>query len=158
MAARKRRARDAVRTAGSWMALLAATTLGGDVAAESIHAEVRADGALKKGESFRLIVQTYDAHHASDVKSGRAKPVGSIQRVVSSEELKHGIRVDFVELRAGERDPNDGKGSLVVAWLETTQQAHYELDAREARPRPGSVYGVAHRDTADVKIRLDRTA
>lgn len=138
------------------MALLAATTLGTDVAAEPVHAEVRVDAirarALKRS-AFRLIVQSYDAP-AADMKAGRAKPVGSMQRLVSAEELKNGIRIEFVELRDSERLE---ARPLVVAWLEAVQGT-YELDAREARPRPGSVYGYAHRDACDVKIRLDRRA
>ena len=152
MAARKRRASGVVKAAGSWMALLAATTLGSDVAAEPVHAEVRVEGALK-GSAFRLIVQSYDAR-PSELKTGRAKPVGSMQRLVSAEELKNGIRVDFVELRDAARDQTR---PLVVAWLEAVQ-GNYELDAREARPLPGSVCGYAHRDACDVKIRLDRRA
>jgi hypothetical protein len=140
------------------MALLAATTLGGDVMAESVHAEVRAAGALK-GTAFRLIVQSYDAA-ASDLRSGRAKPVGSIQRVVSADELKNGIRVDLVELRDGDCGNGDARRPLVVAWLEGVEGSvsDYDLDAREARPRPGSVCGFAHRDANDVTIYLDRRA
>jgi len=137
------------------MALLAATTLGSEVAAEPVHAEVRVEGELK-GDSFRLIVQSYDAKAAA-LRAGRAKPVGSMQRLVSAEELKNGIRVDFVELRDGERAEDD-KRPLVVAWLEPVRDGTYDLDAREARPRAGSVCGYAHRSAADVKIRLDRRA
>jgi hypothetical protein len=156
MAARKRRARDAVTKAGSWLALLAATTLGSEVAAVAVHAQVRAAGALP-GQAYRLIVQSYDAA-ASDLQSGRAKPVGSTQRVVSGEELRDGIRVDFVELREGDRAERNGFARpLVVAWLEAVQR-DYDLDAREARPQPGSVFGFARRATGDVKIRLDRRA
>lgn len=164
MAARKRRASDAVRTAGSWMALLAATTLGTDVAAEPVHAEVRIESPalVGKGEAFRLIVQSYDAGDLASLKSGngRAKPVGSMQRVVSAEELAKGIRVDFVELREGERaqaSAENGKRPLVVAWLESVR-GNYDLDARDARPRAGSLLGYARRVARDVKIRLDRRA
>jgi hypothetical protein len=137
------------------MALLVATTLGSEVAAEPVHAEVKAPGELK-GDSFRLIVQSYDAGTAA-LRAGRAKPVGSMQRVVSAEELKNGIRVDFVELRDGERGEAD-KRPLVVAWLEPVRAAGYDLDAREARPPAGSLCGYAHRSATDVKIRLDRRA
>lgn len=138
------------------MALLAATTLGSEVAARTVHAEVKADGALantKGDETFRLIVQSYDATTAA-LRAGRAKPVGSIQRVVSAEELKNGIRVDFLELR-DQRVEEDDKRPLVVAWLEAVRE-EYDLDAREARPRPGSVCGMTHRRATDVKITLDR--
>ena len=138
------------------MALLAATTLGSDVAAESVHAVIKAGEQELKGDAFRLIVQSYDAGAAA-LRAGRAKPVGSIQRVVSAEELKSGIRVDFVELRDGERS-DDAKRPLVVAWLEAVRTVDYDLDAREARPVPGSVCGFAHRNTTDVNIRLDRRA
>ena len=59
MATRKRAARGGTRSAaaGSWLALLAATTLGDG--ADTLHAEVRADG-LREG-AYRLVVQSYDA-------------------------------------------------------------------------------------------------
>ena len=45
--------------AGSWMALLAATTLG--VSGGTVRAEVRAsDNEIVDGDTYRLVVQTYD--------------------------------------------------------------------------------------------------
>lgn len=164
MAARKRPASERVRTAGSWMALLAATTLGSEVAAESVRAEVRADASLP-GDTYRLIVQSYDATTAA-LRDGRAKPVGSMQRFVSAEELRAGIRVDFVELRDAHVTSGEGSGArgdearpLVVAWLEGSDAAgDYDVDARDARPAKESVFGSAHRSSGDVKIRLRRRA
>ena len=159
MAARKRPASERVRTAGSWMALLAATTLGSEVSAEPVHAEVRADAALPS-DTYRLIVQSYDAASSAALRDGRGsqKPVGSMQRFVSAEELRNGIRVDFVELRDGRRSDDDRP--LVVAWLEGMSGAsgEYEVDARDARPAKESLFGSAHRSASDVKIRLRRRA
>src|SRR5258708_38820382 len=62
--------------AGSWIALLAATTLGG--AADTLHAEVRADG-LAEEKPYRLVVQSYDESDGS-VPGRYARPGGSMQR------------------------------------------------------------------------------
>lgn len=136
------------------MALLAATTLGSEVSAESVRAEVRADAGLP-GDTYRLIVQSYDAASSSALRDGRAKPVGSMQRFVSAEELRAGIRIDFVELRDTQRA--DEGCPLVVAWLEGADaSSDHEVDARDARPAKESVFGSAHRSSGDVKIRLRR--
>jgi len=44
---------------------------------------------------------------------------------------------------------------VVVAWVEPGE-ANLEFDARRARPRAGSIYGVAPSETDGVEIRLDR--
>jgi hypothetical protein len=152
MAARRQtttRSRSAA--AGSWLALLAATTLGDG--ADTIHAEVRAkdvgDGA------YRLVVQSYDATDGM-VPGRTARPIGSTQRTVTADELRQGVRVDLLELR----DPGATEASrerpMVVAWIEAAAQ-DLEFDGRTARPVPGSVYGVVAREAGrDVRIRLNR--
>ena len=134
--------------AGSWMALLAATTFGD--AADTLHAEVRAEG-LVDSDSYRLVVQSYDSR-----PNGRSKPVGSLQRAVTADELRHGVHVNLLELRhtaeaAGDQQP------MVVAWVEAGQP-DLEFDARRARPLPGSVYGAVRRDanTHSIQISLSR--
>src|SRR5438128_8534307 len=59
--------------AGSWMALLAATTLGVD-AANTVRAEVRADADLADSREYRLVVQSYDGSHGR-APSFRTRPV-----------------------------------------------------------------------------------
>jgi hypothetical protein len=151
MATRKTPNSRSVRTAaaGSWLALLAATTLGD--AADTLRAEVRAAGLAGTG-NYRLVVQSYDA-------PGRdARPVGSIQRSVSADELRHGINVNLLELRHAS-PPAQVQSPLVVAWIEAGEP-DLEFDGRNARPTPGSVYGVVKRDATQgvVQIKLNRKA
>jgi hypothetical protein len=145
---RLRNARSAA--AGSWLALLAATTLGD--AADTLRAEVRASG-LADGGNYRLVVQSYDA-------TGRdARPVGSMQRSVSAEELRQGVHVNVLELRQAATPSPELQSPLVVAWIEAGQP-DLEFDGRTARPSPGSVYGVVKRNATQgvVQISLDRKA
>ena len=137
-------------TAGSWMALLAATTLG-DVAG-TVHAEVRADKLSSRG-AYRLVVQSYDARGGA-VPGPDARPVGSTQRAVTADELREGVHVDLLELRAGE---SPSTAPVVVAWIEAGEP-NLEFDGRTARPAPGSVYGVAKRGPrkGSVSISLNR--
>src|SRR5579883_2752574 len=83
--------------AGSWLALLAATTIG--AGADTLRAEIKADG-LRDGAPYRLVVQTYDAGRGS-LPARYARPVGSAQRAVTAAELRAGVLVNLVELRPG---------------------------------------------------------
>jgi hypothetical protein len=152
MAARKipqlRKARTAA--AGSWLALLAATTLGD--AAGTLRAEVRAGAdALRDGGNYRLVVQSFDA-------PGRdARPVGSMQRSVTADELRNGVQVSLLELR---QVAATAQNPRVVAWIESGNP-DLEFDGRMARPSPGSAYGVVKRGAAAqgvLQISLNRTA
>jgi hypothetical protein len=142
---RLRKSRTAA--AGSWLALLAATTLGD--AADTVRAEVRAAGLSGQGV-FRLVVQSYDA-------TGRdARPVGSVQRSVSADELRQGVHVNLLELR--QADAQAPESPVVVAWIEAGEP-DLEFDGRTARPSPGSVYGVVKRSPQGVvQITLDKKA
>jgi hypothetical protein len=136
--------------AGSWLALLAATTLGD--AAGTIRAEVRAPG-LAAGGHYRLVVQSYDA-------TGRdARPVGSLQRAVSADELRHGVHVNLLELRDAIPGSGNGQDPRVVAWIEAGEP-DLEFDGRTARPSPGSMYGVVKRVSTQgvVQISLNKKA
>jgi len=152
MATRKssnlRKARSAA--AGSWLALLAATTLGD--AADTLRAEVRADG-LSSGGMYRLVVQSFDA------TGGDARPVGSMQRSVTADELRDGVHVNLLELRQLPASSAEQQSPMVVAWVEAGEP-DLEFDARNARPSPGSVYGVVKRATTQgiVQISLNRKA
>jgi hypothetical protein len=152
MATRKsphlRKARTAA--AGSWLALLAATTLGD--AADTVRAEVRAQGLPSSG-NYRLVVQSYDA------TGHDARPVGSMQRAVSADELRNGVNVNLLELRQAAIQASAAQSPMVMAWIEAGEP-DLEFDGRTARPSPGSVYGVARRDATQgvVQIRLNRKA
>jgi hypothetical protein len=142
MATPKRIPSRSVRSAaaGSWIALLAATTLGD--AADTIHAEVRAEGVSNEA-AYRLVVQSYDA--ADGRMPGRhARPVGSMQRAVTADELREGVHVDLLEWRESASTGSLQHGPIVVAWIEAGEP-NLEFDGRTARPAPGSVYGVAKR-------------
>lgn len=136
---------------GSWLALLAATTLGVD-GASTVRADVSADDGLVEGRDYRLVVQSFDGSEGQR-PSFRARPVASSQRAVTAAELRDGVRINLVELREGQLAENDG---AVVAWIEAGKP-DLEFDGRMARPRPGSMVGLARRSGAGpVQIRLTR--
>ncbi len=138
---------------GSWIALVAATTLGD--AAGALRAEVRADG-LSDGGLYRLVVQSYDTSNGH-VPSRNTRPVGSVQRAVTADELRHGVHVSLLEIRPSAEAP-PSQAPLVLAWIEAGQP-DLEFDGRTARPRPGNVYGLVKRpvsDTDTVQISLNR--
>jgi hypothetical protein len=138
--------RRAAATAGSWLALLAAATLGDG--ASTVHAEVRADGV--RDGAYRLVVQSYD-------RAGAARPVGSIQRAVTAAELRNGVHVNLVELRGAQASA--AVKPVIVAWIEAGEP-NLEFDGLTARPQPGSSYGVASRPSRQdvARISLNRTA
>ena len=143
-------------TAGSWLALLAATTLGD--AANTLRAEVRADVGPSDGSMYRLVVQSYDKSDGA-VPSRDSRPVGSMQRSVTAEELRQGVQVNLLEIRDSLARGADGQTPLVVAWIDTGA-SDFEFDARRARPGRGNVYGVVSRNAEQgaVQISLDRVA
>ena len=126
----------------SWMDLLA-ETMSPDTSADTVQAVVRAD--VPDAGALRLVVQSFE--------EGNARPVGSVQRAVTANELRNGVHVHLVELRergARRRQPR------VVAWVETS--ALDEHDGFASKPTPGSLYGEARRDTRSVRIVLDKRA
>lgn len=131
-------------TGASWMALLAATTIGlGEL--DRVRAEVSADTAvLGHGGRYRLVVQSYASGSVSaDLAPGtRQKPLASAQRSVTSEELSRGVAIDV--LRVGES--LDGS-QMIVAWIEQGE-ADLEFDGAEARPSADALYGAS--DPSDV--------
>jgi hypothetical protein len=141
--------------AASWIALVAATTLGD--AAAAVRAEVRADG-LSAGRVYRLVVQSFE--RGSSQGPGRdARPIASVQRAVTGDELRQGVHVSLVELRSSAASQAPGGTPVVMAWVEAGEP-DLEFDGRTARPRPGSVYGVAKRAARGsdrVQISLNRT-
>ena len=131
----------------SWMALLASTTLGVD--GSTVRALVRASSSeIDEAAEYRLVVQSYDG----SMRDG-ARPVGSIQRVVSGTDLRRGVQVSLVELRALAATRADTSKGLVVAWLETGK-ADVELDARASRPPAGCLYGAARRTAGNSRVEI----
>ena len=132
-----------LRQAGSWMALVAATTLGVE-AANTVRAEIRSDDQrIEDGTNYLLVVQTYDGN-------GK-KPVGSTLRSVTGAELRTGVAVSVLELRhAPTTEP------IVVAWLERGA-LQLEFDGRQQRPGPDSLKGEARRDAGN-PARIDLVA
>lgn len=124
----------------SWMALVAATTIGlGHL--DRVRAEVSADtGALgTAGGRYRLVVQSYaQGSMATGTLPGAGqKPLASAQRSVTAEELSRGVAVDV--LRLGEAlDPSQ----VIVAWIEQGE-ANLEFDGAEARPTETALYGAS---------------
>jgi hypothetical protein len=135
------------------MALLAAATLG-DAAAATVHTEVRAEG-LRDGP-YRLVVQSY-GEKAGRLPGQHSKPIGSVQRAVTADELRRGVRVNLIELREGVVGPIPAESPTVVAWIESGKP-DLEFDGRKARPQVGSVYGIVQRRAREdlVQIHLDR--
>lgn len=130
----------------SWMALVAATTLGlGPVG--RVRAQISSDqGALTDDpdgvEGLRLIVQSYAAESVGpDHLPGEfARPLGSIQRAITADELRRGIAVDIIQV--GDEVSVDPDGAVVVAWIEPGPP-DLEYDAVQARPAADAFYGVA---------------
>jgi hypothetical protein len=122
----------------SWMALVAATTIGlGHV--ERVRAQVSADTATLGAGSYRLVVQSYarDSVSSGNLPGSRQKPLASAQRSVTAEELSRGVAVDV--LRVGE---SLDLSQVIVAWLELGE-ANLEFDGAEARPSAGALYGAS---------------
>ncbi len=140
---------------GSWMALLAVTTLGVD-SAESVSAIVKMRAPLPAAAQYRLVVQSYDATEG-EIPGKGARPVGSMQRAVTAAELREGVKVNLLELRADAQLQLSSNRPVVVAWIERGE-ADLEFDGRRARPQPGSVYGVVPRRASQghVEISLDQ--
>lgn len=134
----------------SWIALVAATTLGPNAMAGTLHAQVRADVPLvDEGKTYRLVVHSYDANGIES-----AKPVASTQLAVTAKDLARGVDVDLVEVRSNEKASYD---TVVVAWIEAGK-ADLEFDGREARPTEASLVGKAHANGAYAAVTLKEPA
>lgn len=135
----------------SWMALLAATTIGlGHL--DRVRAEVSADkGAFEAGGRYRLVVQSYSRESvaAGNLPGSRHKPLASAQRSVTAEELSRGVAVDV--LRVGE---SVDASQIIVAWIEQGE-ADLEFDGAEARPSASAWYGASEsRDLGAARVVL----
>ncbi|MGC4069653.1 MAG: hypothetical protein QM784_34345 [Polyangiaceae bacterium] len=146
--------RTSLKSAVSWLSLVAATTAGLGPSA-MVRARVRAD-VLDDTDGLRLVVQSYlpDQLGSGVLPGALEKPVASTQRAVTAEELRRGVVVDMVQpsIDGSEKRP------VLLAWLERGRP-DLEFDARLARPRPGMLRGHARaRGTASdlsANVRLD---
>jgi hypothetical protein len=123
----------------SWMALVAATTVGiGSV--QRVRAAVSADPSkLAVSErGYRIIVQSYSRSSLSggQLPREREKPLASTQRAITKEELARGVAVDMLGLA------EDKEAPVIVAWVESGRP-DLDFDALEARPGADAFYGVA---------------
>ncbi len=136
----------------SWMALLAATSLGA-VSVERMRAQVSAqDLAAATSAGYRLIVQSYarGAIAADQLPGVNHRPLASAQRSVTAEELARGVHVDVLhidQVSAGEQ--------LIVAWIEHGAP-DLELDALRARPSSSAILGLAQAAGGSAHIVLRR--
>ena len=138
----------------SWMALLAATSLGA-VSVERMRAEVSAqDLAAATSAGYRLIVQSYASKSvaANQLPGANHRPLASMQRAVTAEELAHGIAVDVLQI-----DERSDEQAVIVAWIEHGAP-DLELDALRARPSRGAVYGVGESTAGSAQIVLRQLA
>ncbi len=135
----------------SWTKILAAATLG-VVGANVVHADVKGDGQLDEGRSYRLIVQSYEDVDGSG--AGR-RPLASTQRAVTAAELRAGVRVGLLELdEQADFDEAEGTTPVVLAWVEEGKP-DLELDGLRARPHPGSLRGSAPRLGRVCSVNID---
>ena len=150
---RPQRARRPAVGRVSWLALVAATSLG--VAhAGTVRAAIKlSHQSLDDGGRYRLIVQSYDRLGTKRPLPGSQRPRASVQRTVTAEDLARGVRIDLVELAQNDKSVP----GTVVAWVEPGE-ADLELDAWRARPQAGSIYGAARSDAGRAEIRLNRRA
>lgn len=156
---RTRKARPSVVSSAaanaSWVALLAATSLGA-VSVERMRAEVSAQNlGAATSAGYRLIVQSY-AHRsvaANQLPGASHRPLASVQRAVTAEELSHGIAVDVLQIDQA----SNGQAPVIVAWIEHGAP-DLELDALRARPSRGALYGVAQTLAGSAQIVLRHQA
>ena len=140
------------RTPG-WMDLVARTTPGmRDMGMVRVQVSSSARWA-DADDVTRLIVQVYDRSEVDDDDRPRphARPLGSAQRIVRSEELHKGVGIDILLL--------DATSDLVaIAWLEGTPLG-FDDDAFEARPFNAHSFGMTLTPPAgEAAIVLNRAA
>lgn len=131
--------RAALRTAASWLSLVAATTAGIGPTA-TVRARVRADVGDEIGE-LRLVVHSYLPGQLGGrtLPDAADMPVSSAQRAVTADELRRGVFVDVVQPATS---IDAAARPIVVAWVERGR-ANLDFDALLARPLPGVPRGSA---------------
>jgi len=137
------RSRTAGPTGVSWVALVAATTLG-IAGVQRVRADVSADprDLAESGDGYRLIVQSYarSSIGSGQLPAGRARPLASTQRAITPRELAQGVSVEMLGLEGAETKSSEAP--IIVAWVERGR-ADLDFDGFEARPAADAFYGVA---------------
>jgi hypothetical protein len=141
---KKQNRNRAVGTTGvSWVALVAATTLG-IAGVQRVRAAVSADPRElgESGDGYRLIVQSYarSSMGSGQLPAGRARPLASTQRAITARELARGVAVEVLGLEATESATSEAP--IIVAWVERGR-ADLAFDGFESRPAADAFYGVA---------------
>ncbi|MCC6217803.1 MAG: hypothetical protein IT376_23290 [Polyangiaceae bacterium] len=144
MASKPRSRTRSVVAGGSWLALVASTTMG-IAAAARVRAEVQARIAAGDDAPLRLVVQSF----AQDLRGAAGRPVASVQREVTREELARGVAVDLLQLGAEEA------AGTVVAWVEPGR-ADLTLDGLSAVPGDGAWVGRSAARAGGAQIVLRR--
>jgi len=125
----------------SWMALVAATTMGlGQL--HQVRAEVTGDltNVDAGAGRYRLIVQAYARDSVGrGLPDVRERPLASAQRAVTPEELSRGIAIDVLRV---DDAVNSAGSEVIVAWVERGEP-DLEFDGAEARPTAAALYGVS---------------
>jgi hypothetical protein len=125
---------------------VASTTLG-EAEFSSVRARIVGDGLGAGGPeaeglwaTYRLVVQSYTRASLGEAHrpSGRAKPLGSLQRTITADELVRGVNVNLLHLGPGHGE----EAPVVVAWVEPGAP-DLEFDGLRARPSPDALYGAA---------------
>lgn len=146
---RERSKRPRLGAGASWLALVAATALGGQL--ETVDTRISSERPLTHDAGgYRLVVHSYArAEVAPDgTPLPGARPLGSHQRSVTPAELEQGIAVRLLQLDAGER----ARDAMVLAWVEPGAP-DLEFDALRARPSVDAWQGdSASRGTLRVSI------
>lgn len=128
----------------SWIALVAATTVG-LAELQRVRAEISVARhtlpTTHVGAEYRLVVQSYSAENmVGGVPASHARPLASAQRSVTAEELSRGVAVDVVGV--GSLGVSDSEAPVVVAWVERGAP-NLEFDGRRARPGRDAFIGTA---------------
>lgn len=137
------RARAAGTAGVSWVALVAAATLG-VAGVQRVRADVSADPRElgESGDGYRLIVQSYarSSIGSGQLPGGRARPLASTQRAITPRELAAGVAVEMLGLES--QPTGAGEEPVIVAWVERGR-ADLAFDGFESRPAKDAFYGVA---------------
>jgi len=127
----------------SWVALVAATTLG-IAGVQRVRAAVSADPRELGDavEGYRLIVQSYapSSIGSGQLPGGRTRPLASTQRAITAAELARGVAVDMVGLES--HSTPSGEAPVIIAWVERGR-ADLAFDGFESRPAADAFYGIA---------------
>lgn len=142
---------SSLRQTGSWLALVAAATVGSGTSPVLANLTLDdADRPLKSQAFHRVIVQLLPV--SADGASLRDQPRSSEQRIVTLDQLRRGIQIPLFH-PSNQPEPE----LAVVAWLHPGE-AHLELDPFEARPEGSRVIGVSRiaTEAGHVQVRLQR--